>query len=315
MRITLILTLVLSACLISAVEPFDLQAEIDAACNGCTVIVPPGVHVCEEPVIIASNDVWQKVVTIEGAGHGHLGMADKQGGYQWTEPFFSRWGVFGSVLRCEIVLQRGTYPGGTTPKLYIRDLSLVGFGSGVAIDYGDGVYMFPEGSIEDVSIGNYDIGIRLRRSYYMSIDDVSMAGVGIGLQNIDSNIITVSGLNIVACGTGLDVTGNANSYNGGSVQACGLGMRFGGFGSTLTGFYFEQTAAALDVPGRGNVILGNYYAGNAGAITISGHNNHVLMSEMVTPVILTGNYNRVSLSAYGSCNDSGFRNVCERLYP
>ena len=30
---------------------------------------------------------------------------------------------------------------------------------------------------------------------------------------------------------------------------------------------------------------------------------------------MTGNYNRVQLSAYGSCVDIGFANVCERLYP
>lgn len=285
---------------------FDLQAEINNAPNGGTVVIPCGVYDIGGAIINLNND-WQKVVTIQGCGHAHLGQSPAQGHSQW-DYLLERGYYYGTVLRGTITVNKGA-------RLYIRDVSLIGYGSGIAIDYGDGTNMFAEGGIENVSIGNYDIGIRLRSAYYMSITDVSMAGVGIGLQNIGSNVITVSGLNIVACGTGLDVTGNGNVYIGGSVQGCGLGMRFGGFGSTLTGFYFEQDSAAIELTGRGHVVLGNYYASNAGAITISGHNNHVLMSEMVTPVILTGNYNRVSLSAYGSCNDSGFRNVCERLYP
>lgn len=305
-RIPLIFILILSACSLSAAPAYDFQTAILNASNGGTVVIPCGVYEVGG-VVINPENLWQKVVTIQGCGHAHLGQGPTQGHSQW-DYLLDRGYHYGTVLRGTITVNKGA-------RLYIRDVSLIGYGSGVAIDYGDGVNMFGEGSVEDVSIGNYDIGIRLRRSYYMSIDDVSMAGVGVGLQNIDSNVITVSGLNIVACGTGLDVTGNGNSYNGGSVQACGLGMRFGGAGSTLTGFYFEQNAAALEVPGRGNVVLGNYYASNAGAISISGHNNHVLMSEMVTPIVLTGNYNRVELSAYGSCADSGYKNICVSLFP
>lgn len=328
MKKTILFVLVLSLVLISAgspprvsmgadvslVEFYDLQAEINNAVSGGTVVIPCGVYDIGD-VIIESTAVWQKVVTVSGCAHANLGMADVQGGYQWTDPFFTNWGVFGTVLRGTISLRRGMYAGGTTPKLYLRDLSLVGYGSGVGLDYGDGTYMFPEGSVENVSIANYDIGIRLRRAYYMSLHDISMAGVGIGLQVIDANVITVSGLNISTCGTGMSLTGNGNNYVGGSVQGCQVGIVFGGSGSTLTAFYLEQNTTALQITGRANVVLGNYYAGNAGAVSITGHNNYLFMSEWVNPIAVLGNYNRVELSAYGSCTDTGFRNRCVKLFP
>lgn len=323
-RIALLLLVFLAACVLAADTPApplvpgicyltdfpDLQAAVDGCANGGTVIIPAGIHEIGT-VNLNNNSEWQKVITIQGAGHGHLGQAPGQGSSQWDYLLNHPSGLYhyGTVLRGHFVISH------RLNSVYFRDFAMIGHGTGIAINYGDGVNMFPEGGMENISIGNYDIGIRLRRSYYMSIDDVSMAGVGVGLQNIDSNVITVSGLNIATCGTGLDVTGNGNSYYGGSMQTCDTGAILGGFGSTLTSFYFEQLTNSLIVPGRGHSILSNYYAGNSGAITISGHNNYLYTSETVTPVQVTGNYNRIDLSAYGSCNDSGFANECNSPYP
>lgn len=313
-KIIAAILLVLSACAMTgAVQTYDLQSEIDAACNGCTVVVPCGVIDIGD-VVIGSDDVWQKVVTIQGCGHGHLGQSPAQGSGQWD--YLINGGYhYGTVLRGTISVVKGTFPGATTPKVYFRDFAMIGYGEGIGIDYGDGVNMFGEGGMENVSVGNYDIGIRLRRSYYMDLRDISMAGVGAGLSVIDSNAISVSRLDVMQCGIGLYNTGNGNSFVGGSVQTCETGASLGGFAATMSGYYFEDTDAALLLPGRGHTITGNFYASNAGAITISGHNNIVFTSETVTPVVLTGNYNRVMLSAYGSCSDSGFANVCDRLWP
>jgi len=299
-KITLFLMLILSACVISAVEPFDLQSEIDNAPNGGTVLIPCGVYDIGD-VVIASNDVWQKVVTIQGCGHGHLGQSPALGSTQW-DYLIERGHYYGTVLRGTISVQKGSYSGATTAKAYFRDFALIGHGSGVGIDYGDGVNMFPEGGIENVSIGNYDIGIRLRRAYYLDIHDVSMAGVGIGLQNIDSNVITTSGLNVTTCTIGLDVTGNSNTYIGGSVQACDTGVILGGFSQTLEGYYFEQTTSALHVTGRDGNVSGNYFAGNSGDVLITGINNKITMSEIVGQVVIEGGYyNRLWLSSYKQC--------------
>jgi len=306
-NIIIIMVLVLFACITSAqVTPFDLQAEIIAAPNGGTVSIPCGVYEIGD-VTINPQNLWQKVITIQGCGHAHLGQSPQKGSSQWDYLINGGY-YYGTVLRGTITVNKGA-------RLYIRDVSFIGHGGGVGIDYGNGVDMFPEGAIEDVSLGNYDIGIRLKRVYYMSIDDVSIAGVDIGLQNTNSNAITVTGVNIMSCITGMDLTGNGNVYAGGSVQSCGTGVRLGGFGSTLTGFYFEQNSIAVEISGRGHSVISNYYSSNAGQLMISGHNNHVFMSETSMLITLTGNYNRVYLPAYGTCNDSGFANQCMRLYP
>lgn len=307
--------LVLASCL-SFVQVYDLQSEIDNASNGGTVIIPCGVYDIGD-VIIASNDVWQKVVTIQGCGHGHLGQSPGQGSTQW-DYLIERGYTYGTVLRGTISVQKGSYPGATTAKAYFRDFSLIGYGSGIGIDYGDGVNMFPEGGIENVSIGNYDIGIRLRRSYYVEFEDIHMAGTGIGLQIIDSNVINVRNFNVVNCGMGLDAQGNGNTFEGGSVQACNQGVQLGGFSNVFGGYYFEQIRdVALLVSGRGHTILTNYFAGNAGDpyIEISGHNNRLLPTELNKPIVITGNYNRVELAAYSECSDSGYANQCTRLFP
>jgi len=316
-RIILALAFVLSACLVSGNAPYyDLQTAINTAPNGGTVLIPCGVYDIGTVYINAAN-IWQKVVTIQGCGHAHLGQSPTQGHTQWDYLINGGY-VYGTVLRGSIVVDKGVKASNTSSKLYLRDVSLIGYGSGVGLDYGDGVNMYPEGSIENVSIGNYDIGIRLRRAYYITIDDVSMSGVGIGLQILDSNVITVSGLNIGACGIGLDVTGNGNSYTSGSVQTCMTGAILGGSGATFNGFYFEQiSGASLDVTGRGHDIGANCYASNAPRIQISGHNNRLFTSEILpsVPVVLTGNYNRVELPAYGVCSDTGYKNQCTRLFP
>ena len=295
-RLSLALLLVLSACVVTgAAQTFDLQAEINAAPNGGTVIIPCGVYDIGD-VVIASDDVWQKVVTIQGCGHAHLGQAASLGNMQW-DYLISRGYTYGTFLRGTISVKKGTFPDATTAKAYFRDFSLIGYdGTGIGIDYGDGVNMYPEGSIEDVSIGNFDIGIRLRRSYYMSIDDVSMAGVGIGLQNIDSNVITVNGLNITTCQTGVDAGGNGNSYIGGSVQVCEVGFNLRGSSSILGGYYFEQNGTSLIVSGTTHTVMSNYYAGNGGTILISGVGNEIFAADTNGPVTITGWRNWVKLS-------------------
>ena len=126
-RIILASILLLSACLTTgAAQAFGLQNEIDNALPGATVNVPCGVFDIGD-IVISSKDVWQKVVTIQGCGHGHLGQADKQGGAQW-DYLLERGYYYGTVLRGTITLEKGT---GTTPKVYFRDLSLIGFGDGV----------------------------------------------------------------------------------------------------------------------------------------------------------------------------------------
>lgn len=314
-QITLIIALVLSACLVSGNAPYyDLQTMVNEALNGGTVLVPCGVYDIGTVYINAVDD-WQKVVTIQGCGHAHLGQSPAQNSTQW-DYLIDRGYVYGTVLRGSIVVDKGATAGNASSKLFLRDVSLIGYGSGIAIDYGDGTNMYPEGAIENVSIGNYDIGIRLRRVYYVSITDVSMAGVGIGLQNIDSNVITVTGLNIMSCGIGLDAGGSGNSYIGGSVQGCANGVKLGGFAAVFGGYYFEAiTGFSLDVPGRGHTITSNFYASNSGQVRITGHNNSLYTSEIVTPIVVSGNYNRVDLSAYGSCTDTGFKNLCTRLFP
>lgn len=291
-------------------DEYDLQAEIDAACNGCTVVIPAGVYEIGD-VVIGSNTQWQKVVTIQGAGHGHLGQSPPKGHSQW-DYLLSRGYSYGTVLRGTISLVKGSFTGATTPKVYFRDLALIGHGAGIGIDYGDGVNMFPEGGIENVSIGNYDIGIRLRRAYYISISDVSMAGVGIGLQNIDSNNIVVSGLNIVACGVGLDVSGNGNDYSGSVVQSCEVGVRLGGLTGQLGGFYFEQTGISMEITGQGYTINSNYYASNSGVFRVSGKSNEIHLGlNPILPIELTSAsaYNTIKASPYLKYKDAGFKNT------
>lgn len=314
---TFSMLLLLAACL-SFSRTFDLQREIDRACNGCTVVIPPGVYDIGD-VVIRSDTVWQKVVTLQGAGHANLGMADGFGGYQWSnQEYFERYGVFGTVLRGTIRLEKGSYPGGTTPKVYFRDLSIVGYGSGVGISYGDGMAMYSDGAFDSISVANYEVGILLDHSYYISMYDVSMAGVEIGLEILESNVVDVRDLNIVNCQTGIVANGNGNLFSGGSIQACNVGVRLGGLANILEGYYFEQIAnSALYVEGRNHVISGIYFSGNSGdpEIDISGHNNSLSPVDVQHPVRMTGNYNRVELSAYGSCDDAGYSNQCTRLFP
>ena len=294
-KLSLSILLILSACVVTgAAQTFDLQAEINAASNGGTVVIPCGVFDIGD-VVIASDTVWQKVVTIQGCGHAHLGQAPALGSTQW-DYLISRGYTYGTFLRGTISVQKGAFAGATTAKVYFRDFSLIGFGSGIGIDYGDGVNMFPEGGIEDVSIGNFDIGIRLRRAYYMSIDDVSIAGVGIGLQNIDSNVITVNGLNVTTCQTGVDAGGNGNSYIGGSVQVCDVGFNLRGSSSVLGGYYFEQNGTSLIASGNTHTVNANYYAGNGGTILVSGVGNLIFAADTNGPITITGWRNWVQLS-------------------
>lgn len=325
-RSIFMLGIFLSACLIAAnpnqapavagvvymQDYASLQAAIDATPNGGTVVMPAGVFEIGD-VVIASEDVWQKVVTLQGAAPGHLGQAPGQGSAQWDMLIDGGY-TYGTFLRGTITVALGEFSGATTAKAYFRDFALVGYGEGIGIDYGDGINMYPEGAIESVSIGNFDTGIRVRKSYYMSITDVSMAGVGTGLLVQRSNVITVSGLNIASCGTGVQNDGASNTFLGGSVQGCENGVVLGGFSNVLGGFYFENiSGASVSVTGRGNTVLANYYTD--GDLLVSGHNNRFFTSETSEPVQVTGDFNRVDLSAYGTCNDSGFANECIRLYP
>ena len=295
MKSTYLFIAVLLLSCIGAKPPFDLQAEIEHALPGATVQVPCGVHDIGDVVIKSTYppaETWQKVVTIQGCGHAHLGQSPPQGHSQW-EYLLDRGYYYGTVLRGTITIEKGT---GTPPKVYFRDVSFIGYGTGTAVRYGDGVNMYPEGGFDSVSFGNYDTGILLDMAYYITVNDVSMAGVGIGLDIKQSNANTVSGLNVTTCNTGVRSTGNGNSFTGGSVQVCGVGFDLGGSSSILGGFYFEQNDISLIVSGNANTVLSNYYAGNGGEILVSGVGNDIFAADTSGPIDITGWRNRVDLS-------------------
>ena len=295
-KIILVSILILSACLTTgAVQVFDLQSEIDAALPGATVNAPCGVFDIGDVVIKSEYPpaaTWQKVVAIQGCGHAHLGQSPAQGSSQWDYLINGGY-YYGTVLRGTITLEKGT---GTTPKVFFRDVSFIGFGEGVAIRYGDGVNMYPEGGFDSVSFGNYDTCLLLDMAYYISIDDVSMAGCGVGLELRSANAITVNGLNVTTCNIGVRNTGNGNSFTGGSIQVCEVGFDLGGSSSTLGGVYFEQNTTSLIVSGTTNTVLSNYYAGNGGTIIVSGVGNDIFAADTNGSITITGWRNRVDLS-------------------
>lgn len=290
----------------------DMQAAVNALPQGGTVLVNSGVYEIGNVVINQANE-WRKVVTIQGVSPGYLGQSPPLGNSQW-DYLLNHGYSYGTVLRGRFDV---TTKGAT---LFLRDLSMIGYGEGIAVDIGNGSDMFADaGGIYRVSFGNYETAIRIRKSYFVPIADVFIAGVNTGIQILDSNVIQMTGVDLMSCQLGADLQGVSISFENGSVEGCANGVRMQTLTGSLGNVYFEQILGlSLEITGNGNSITSNFYASNSGTVRISGKNNDITLGlnpNLPIDLTSTSSYNYVRGSAYLVCSDAGFKNRCEKLWP
>lgn len=310
-RTIIIITLILSACVISArhqeVKPVEgivylsefasLQDAITAVPNGGTIIVPRGIWTGD--AVIPEG----KYVHIQGASPAVLGQAPPLGSTQWDYLLTNYPNTFlnGSILRGKINATA------RASKISVTNIIMIGHGSGVAIDIGSSAYMSTVAPLENVSIGNYDIGVRAIKAYQLSINKMQLAGIGTALIIKDGNLNRLRDVDITTCGKAADIKGEV-VWHGGSVQACGDGITFYQTAGYLGAIHFEQIAGtALFWDGYGGKLDPNFYASNSGALVLSGYNNVMDIGWVnLAQFDARSKYNIVTL--YGLYTDLGWQN-------
>lgn len=311
---------ILSACLMASVPVSvngivsladypSLQDAVNAVPNGGTVVIPVGVWDIGT-VDINANQLWNKVVTIQGVSVGYFPSSAARGSSEYDYLINGGY-VYGSFLRGHL---DATTAGA---KLRLENIAIIGDGTGTAVHVGNGSVMFPDAlDMEGVYIGNYETAIQVERGYYMDLQNVSIAGVDSGVVIYDSNAVRLSSIDIMTCVTGIDAHGDSITYADGSVQGCDTAIAWDVTAGNLSGVHFEQDDLAIELSGSGNQIQPNYYASNGGTVEIIGNNNIVTLGLNPSEnVEISGSYNRVLGSAYFVCNDNGFGNICDRLFP
>lgn len=300
-RIILISILVLSACTLSAVRTFNLQAAIDAAPNGGTVNVPRGVW--EGDAIIPA----EKYVHIQGVSPAMLGQSPGLGSPQWDGLLndFPNNFLNGSILRGHITSTDNA------SKLSMTNINMIGHGEGVGVSVANTPY---GGVFENVSIGNYETGISVVESYGITINRMQLSGVGTGMQMIGlnnekgGNLIRLRDVDIMTCKLGADLKGHI-MWDGGSVQDCGEGIRMWSAGAFMSGIWFEgNDGAALVWDGYGGQLSPNFYATNGGNVVIDGWNNNLDLGWVVSAELTNKSQSNLVTISGGELINNGWNN-------
>lgn len=293
-KIILLSLLFLSACMMSAVRTFNLQAAIDAAPNGGTVNVPRGVW--EGDAVIPAG----KTVHITGVSPAQLGQSPKLGDTQWDWLLQNYPDTFinGSILRGHITIKNAS-------KLSMSNLNMIGHGTGTAIELIDN--MGYGGTFTNISIGNYETGLKSVGMYNLTIDRMQLAGVGTGLV-IKGNLVRLRDVDIINCTLGADLQYHI-SWQGGSVQNCTDGIKFWNSGGYLGGIWFEaNTVTALAWDGYGGQLLPNFYAADGGNVVIYGTNNNIDLGWVTSAVLSEESESNIVTVSGGELIDNGWNN-------
>jgi hypothetical protein len=240
-----------------------LQDAVNLVPNGGTIIVPRGIW--EGNATIPAG----KTVHIQGVSPAVLGQTAPRNSTQWDYLLQNYAATFlnGSILRGQINATA------QNSKLAMTNVIMIGHGAGVALDIGAAGYMNTVAPLNDVSIGNYEVGVRATKTYRLTINNMQLAGVGTGLVIRDGNLNRLRDIDIIACTLGADLKGEI-LWQGGSVQACVDGVRIYQTAGYLGQIHFEQNSGvALVWDGYGGKLDPNFYATNGGKVIIKGYSN------------------------------------------
>lgn len=308
----LTVALILSACLMAAKpqqapivegivylsEFANLQDAITAVPNGGTVIIPRGMW--EGDAVIPEG----KYIHLQGVSPAVLGQSPPLGSSQWDYLLINYPDTFlnGSILRGQINATA------RASKLSMTNIIMIGHGAGVALDIGASGYMNTVAPLDNVSIGNYEIGVRATKAYMLSINRMQLAGVGTGLVIRDGNLNRLRDVDIINCGLGADLKGEI-IWHGGSVQACNEGVRMYQTAGYMGLIHLEGiTTTSLFWDGYGGKLDPNFYATNSGTLVVNGYNNILDIGWVngVAQFTDKSKYNMATL--YGNYTDAGWQN-------
>lgn len=281
----------------------SLQDAVTAVPNGGTIIVGRGIW--EGDAVIPEG----KYVHIQGVSPAFIGQSPPLGSTQWDYLLASYPNNFlnGSILRGQI---NATARSAT---LSMTNIIMIGHGAGVAIDIGAEGYRNTVAPLDNVSIGNYEIGVRATKAYLLSINRMNLNGVGTGLIIRDGNLNRLWDVDIMNCGLGADLKGEI-IWHGGSVQACNEGVRMYQTAGYLGGLHFEQIATtSLFFDGYGGKLDPNYYATNSGTLVINGYNNIIDAGWVSGVAQFTAKSKNNYAVLYGNYADAGYQNRITNL--
>lgn len=280
----------------------SLQDAINLVPNGGTIMVPRGIW--EGDMTIPAG----KYVSIQGVSPAVIGQSPPLNSYQWDYLLTNYPDTFlnGSILRGHLTAT------GNSSKISMTDILMIGHGSGVGIELGSSSAMGYGSVLDNVSIGNYEIGVRATKLYNLSINKMQLHGVGTALIIRDGNLNRLWDVDVMNCTLGADLKGEI-IWHGGSVQHCSDGVRVYQTAGYVGGLHFEAiTGTALYFDGWGGKLDPNYYATNSGTLVINGYNNLLEIGWVngIAQFTAATRYNKVRM--YGNYNDEGYGNLINK---